>query len=389
MNLQRVLAVVKKGLKKTLREPGALFLMLLFPIMLTIAFGVSMGGIGGDGTQTFDIGVVDHNSVGSYPAWSARLIENMTANPILRVHAYGDEVSANDSLTQGKLSAVVVIPSDFGESCESFRAHPTDPAMWVNTTVQLSVDRASLVATQAIPPIVQQAIASTVTGQQAGSLQLPVGLGSASLVEAEKRSTFFFMVPGLFAYGAVFIIMLVGQSFSYEREEGLLRRMNTTPLTSSEFMTGETLYNMVAAVLQVAVIFLTAFAVGYRPDTGVEGLALAFLLMSLFSMCCVGFGLITATVAKSSGGATGLAFVFILPMMFFGTFMSGATGGGISAEIGKFLPAYYVTDSLTTLFARGAPVSSPTVLANLLVVLVYSIAVLLVGVLLYRRFGNR
>ena len=186
MNAQRVLAIVRKGLKKTAREPAALFLMILFPIMLTIVFGISMGGIGGNGAQTYEIGVVDHDSGGAYPLWSVRFIENLTRNPILIVHEYSDEAQANDSLMQGKLSAVVFIPSGFGESCESFWANPTSPGLWVHTTLQVSVDKASMVATQAIPPIIRQALVTTITGQQADSLALPVNLGSASLVETEK-----------------------------------------------------------------------------------------------------------------------------------------------------------------------------------------------------------
>ncbi|KKN22331.1 hypothetical protein LCGC14_0916320, partial [marine sediment metagenome] len=40
MNIQKILALVKVQLKKLYREPASLFLMILFPIMLTVFFGI-------------------------------------------------------------------------------------------------------------------------------------------------------------------------------------------------------------------------------------------------------------------------------------------------------------------------------------------------------------
>jgi len=387
MNGQRVIAIVGKDLKKTVREPAMLFLIVLFPLMLTLVFGISMGGVGGDTTQTFVLGVVNHDS-GPSASWSTRFIENLTANPMLDIQSYADDNSAAEALSQGKMAALVTIPDNFDESCASFQEHPTNESLWVRATLNVSVDKGSMIATQAIPPLIQQALVATLVGQQS-NVSIPVSLGTASLVQAERRSVFFYMVPGVFAYGTIFIIMEVGQSFTVEREEGLLRRMNTTPLTSSEFMTAQVLSNMVIAIIQVIVVFATAFAIGYRPESDASGIAMAFLIVSVFSLCCVGLGLICATVAKSTGAATGLAFVFIMPMMFFGTFVSAAASSPISTEIGRFMPSQYVTDAITSLFSRGAPVTSQSVVVDLAVVLVFSVVVLIAGIVLFRKYGNR
>jgi len=54
--------------------------------------------------------------------------------------------------------------------------------------------------------------------------------------DPELGSSFNMMAPGLFAYACIFIIMIVAQSFTDMREQGLLRRLNTTPMTSGDFM---------------------------------------------------------------------------------------------------------------------------------------------------------
>jgi len=97
--------------------------------------------------------------------------------------------------------------------------------------------------------------------------------------------------------------------------------------------------------------------------------------------------LIAATLAKSSGAATGIAFIFIMPLMFLGTFVSVGLSA-IAKDAGRFVPSYYVTDALTSLFLRGAPVTSPTILIDISVVTIYSVIVLMLGIILYGKYGK-
>ena len=388
MDRQRVFALVRRDLKHTVREPASLFILLLFPVMLTLVFGITFGGIGGSGPTTYTVGVVDLNAAAPSAHWSAALVANLTATQILQVRDYPDNATAQSDLAVGNLQAVLAIPADFGASCDAYRAAPSNTSAWVYTSLALYVDKGSMVATQAIPPIVAQALAHTLEGDVSTSSVLPVAVGSPSLVDVARRSSFDYLVPGIFAYGAIFITMTVGGSFSSDREDGRLRRLNTTRLTPSEFMTSQVLSNMVLALAQVGLIFAVAFAIGYRPSTDLAGLALAFLLVSALAVACVGFGLITATLAPSASAATGIAFLFIIPQMFFGTFVSGMAPSAVTAGVGRFMPAYYVTDALTSLFLRGTAATNLAVLTDLALVALASVFVLFVGIALFRKFGR-
>jgi len=55
---------------------------------------------------------------------------------------------------------------------------------------------------------------------------------------------------------------------------------------------------------------------------------------------------------------------------------------------GRFVPSLHVTDALTSLLLRGAPISRSTVLLDLAVVSAYSIARLLIGIVLFGRHGK-
>jgi ABC-2 type transport system permease protein len=387
LNFQRVFSLAKKDLKRMIREPATLFLIILFPVILTLAFGVSFGAIGGAEATTYQIGIVNMDSAGPYQPWSQNFIGNLADTDILQIQDYFNNETAQADLIQGKVQAILLVPAGFGESYDSFWNAPTEPRLWMNTTLQLYLDSGSMFATQAIPPIVEQVLAATVYGTQPISVPRPVQIGSPSLVQASKLTAFDYMAPGIFAYAAIFLTMTVAQSFTTDRANGLLRRINTTPTTPSEFMTSQAISNMVAALIQVALVFAMAYLVGYRPSGDAVSLALAFVIMSVFALCNVGFGLITATLAKSPGAATGIAFVFIMPQMFLGTFVGFALSPSAQAA-GKFVPSYYVTDALTSLFLRGAPVSSPTILLDLSVVSICSIVALLFGILLFGKYGK-
>jgi ABC-2 type transport system permease protein len=387
LNFQRVFSLAKKDLKRMIREPATLFLIILFPVILTLAFGVSFGAIGGAEATTYQIGIVNMDSAGPYQPWSQNFIGNLADTDILQIQDYFNNETAQADLIQGKVQAILLVPAGFGESCDSFWNAPTEPRLWMNTTLQLYLDSGSMFATQAIPPIVEQVLAATVYGTQPISVPRPVQIGSPSLVQASKLTAFDYMAPGIFAYAAIFLTMTVAQSFTTDRANGLLRRINTTPTTPSEFMTSQAISNMVAALIQVALVFAMAYLVGYRPSGDTVSLALAFVIMSVFALCNVGFGLITATLAKSPGAATGIAFVFIMPQMFLGTFVGFALSPSAQAA-GKFVPSYYVTDALTSLFLRGAPVSSPTILLDLSVVSICSVVALLFGILLFGKYGK-
>ncbi len=385
MNLQRVTSLVKKDLKKLVREPATLFLIVLFPLVLTLLFGASFGGLGGGQDTTFDVGVVNLAAEGPLGHWSQSFIGNLSSTDVLEVIPYADNETAQEALSEGDLQAVLLIPDNFGESFSSFREYPGDPGRWTYTIVGLFVDSGSMIASQAVPPIVQEILTATLYDDQA-TPRSPIGLGSPSMVEADKLTTFDYFVPGLFAFAAIFMIMTVGQSFTLDREKGLLRRIGTTPTSSTEFMASQVGSNMVGAILQVLVIFAMAFLMGYRPLGGAGALTMAFVIVLIFSVSCVGFGLITATLAKDPGAATGIAFIFIMPQMFLGTYVTNAISSSIQS-LGRFVPSWYVTDALTSLFLRGASITGSKVLLDLVVVTVVSIAVLLVGIVLYEKRG--
>ena len=203
--------------------------------------------------------------------------------------------------------------------------------------------------------------------------------------DPELGMSFNVMAPGLFAYACIFIIMIVAQSFSDEREQGLLSRLSITPMKASEFMGSQILTNMIIAILQVLIVFFLAQIFDFRPQTDILGILFAIFLMAIFSLSSVGLGLITATISKSAGVATGLSFIFILPQMFFGTFIPLTS---TTRQIAILMPSHYITDALISIF-RGDSLLSPNILIDFAFISIVSIIIVIIGIQLFKKFGNK
>lgn len=359
-------------------------MIFLFPIIFVLAFGFSFGGIGGEQPTTYQIGVVNMDLLSASQQWSQLFLDALSKTEILNTRLYPDNQTAQYDLSQGKVQAVMLVPEVFSESITSYQTAPDDPSKWINTTISMYLDRGSLIATQAVPPIVQQILTGLIDQNQHTSLN-PVRLETASLVDVKMWTPFDFMVPGMFSFASIFMIMLVAGSFTEDRANGTMRRIRITPTTPTEFMTSQVLSNSMIALVQAGLVFLIAYLIGFRPDTPIPVYLFAFALVLIFSLSNIGFGLITATIAKSSGAATGIAFIFLLPQLFLGTFV-GASLSTSAQVVGRFVPSYYVTDALTSLFLRGAEITSPLVLLDMAILSLFSIGVLVVGIIIYARY---
>jgi ABC-2 type transport system permease protein len=193
---------------------------------------------------------------------------------------------------------------------------------------------------------------------------------------------FEYLLPGIMGYAVIYMGMMVALALVDYRQLGLLKRVEATPVSPSEYLGSLIIANVVIATVQALIVLLLARLLGFEPQGGVVGLLLATLFIALLAVTAVGLGLITAAVAKSSGAASGLAMIFILPMMMFGAFL--AVFDDMTRTIARFTPNYYVTDSLMVIFHEG-DISRPVIWQNLLILAAISLVVVVVGIQLFKR----
>ncbi len=195
-------------------------------------------------------------------------------------------------------------------------------------------------------------------------------------------SHFEYLVPGTMGYAVIYMIMTVSMGLCEYRQAGLLKRLESTPISPSEYLGSHIIANLIVGVFQALIVLLLSVILGFRPQGGLPGLVLASIFLSLLAVASVGFGLLTATIAKNSGAASGLAMIFVVPMMVFGTLL--AVFNDTTRTIARFMPNYYVSDSLTLIF-NGARLSDRIIWQNLLILAIISLVAVVAGIQLFKR----
>jgi len=369
---------MRKELLRVIREPANLFLVFLFPIILTLAFGFAFGALGSGGSTQYVVGLVDNDA----SSWSTWFQGNITKTGVLTAVIYEEQTNAYTDLQTGAVSAVLIIPEGFSASIEGFLADPSSSS-WTQSVLELALDQGSMIVGSVVPAFIQQSLTVTMYGEAALSPPSPVIIGAPTMIESIKLTQFDYMAPGIFSFSAIFITMIVSQVITEERSTGILNRIFTTPTTTRELFASLIFANIVTGTVQVLVILGASYLMGFRPQSGVTGTLIGLIAVLFLVVTNVGFGLITASISKSSSAATGIAFIFILPQMFLGSFVPSPESAS------KFVPSYYVTETIKSLFLRGAEASSLTVLSNLAVLLVYSLVVISLGIYSFNRNGKR
>lgn len=193
---------------------------------------------------------------------------------------------------------------------------------------------------------------------------------------------FEYLLPGVMGYAVIYMGMMVALGLVEYRQMGLLKRIETTPVSALAYLGSHVIAGMFIAVVQAWIVLLVAWLLGFEPQGGVVGLLLASLFLALLAVTAVGLGLITAAFASDTGTAAGLSVIYILPMMMFGAFL--AVFDDTTRTIARFTPNYYVTDTLSVIFHTG-DTSDPIILQNLVILVMISIVIVFAGIQIFKR----
>jgi len=99
------------------------------------------------------------------------------------------------------------------------------------------------------------------------------------------------------------------------REQGILRRLSTTPVPPSWVLGGQLVIHLViAATALIVVIVVGIAAYGLKAPASAGGFVLATLLSTT---AVFAIGLLITGVARTAAGAGGISFAVFFPLMFF------------------------------------------------------------------------
>lgn len=181
---------------------------------------------------------------------------------------------------------------------------------------------------------------------------LLVLFSAVDIVDTGAGKSVDFLAPGILAL-AVMSTAFTGQAIAtgFDRRYGVLKRLGASPLPRWALMAAKTLSVLVTEVLQIALLTVIAFALGWSPHGNPLSAALLILLgTAAFS----GLGLLMAGTLRAEATLAAANLVFLLLLV----------GGGVIVPLEKFpdavrsvlglLPISALSDGLREVLQHGA-----------------------------------
>jgi len=350
----------KRNLKELYRDPVALAFLLGMPLVFILIFSFAFGG---QATRPLSIGIVDEDQ----SQISAAFVSCLESIPALEVapSIYHSQSQAEEELDTGELSIYLLIPHGFGEAVQHQQA----------IDLQLAYNEADPMLPQRAVPVIR-AVALEF-------LNIPVPL-NIELRETEveiKDEYINFMIPGMAVFGLMILIPSVGGIMVRDRVKGFLSRLMTTPARPSDFIFGYTLPFIPVIIISVAIYL----GVGVLMGLSIIGnLGLAFLVLFIMGICCLGIAMLLGTLAKSEEQASGAPWIFIVPLaMISGGWWPIEQMPSVIRDIAGVLPFMHAMDASRSVITLGVGLEAIT--NDLLYLVGWTVVIFALGVILFRR----
>jgi ABC-2 type transport system permease protein len=192
-----------------------------------------------------------------------------------------------------------------------------------------------------------------------------------------------FMTPGILAQSVLFVAIFYGIAVIWERDMGILQKFLASPVPRSALVLGKALSAGVRALVQAAIVYALALALGVQlngnPLALLGVLAAVLLGAALFAT----FSLIIACLVKTRERFMGIGQVLTMPLFFASNAIYPIVIMPTWLQVISHLnPLSYEVDALRALMLAGGT-SSFGLGLDFIVLLVATTSMVLIGARLY------
>ncbi len=372
MNFKLVYASLSITLKEFYRSKASMFFVLLFPIILMLLFGLIFQD---QGETVYDLHVRDLDGGVN----SQNITEMLGNTEIFNIVEVGDEVGdiedAKDYLTEHKLNAMLVIPEGYSDGFDAimidrFLGIPTNDTV----DVVMIYDPANTAAMTKI---------SILNSILDGVNKAATGMPDVLVLEMETTVSddfdyIDFFAPGIIAMSVMTTALFGTVTINTElRQKGILRKLATTPLSRSEWLLANILYQLCMAILSTISIILIGVGL-FDLNPHLNLFLPLFVILNVFAFS--GIGMLITRFVKEAESAHAAANAIMFPMMFLsGTFFPLEGMPDFLQTFAKVLPLYYVNEGLR---AAMITLDEGTLMTSTVVLIILAIVIFILGVLL-------
>ena len=313
------------------REKTAMFFTIAFPIILILVFGTIFMS---QDNVAFHLCVQDLDQTDS----SARSIKTLKSSGKFKITKVDPAVNASRYVRDNGVNLVLVIPKGFERSLMQSMVL-SDPNASVTITYIYDPSSSSVSTKMDILNAVFAGINQQMSGKP------PVIRSAQKSILTKKYRFIEFFIPGIIAMAVMTLSLFGTVNLNTElRQKGIIRKLSTTPITRTEWILSDILYQFILAVISTMAMLLVSYAV-FHVKLHLDAWLPAFILLDVFAF--VGIGMILTRFVKEAQSAASAANAISFPIMFLsGSFFPIELMPGFLQKFAKTLPLYYVNEGL-------------------------------------------
>ena len=334
------------------RNRGGMFFTFVWPILVTVLFGIMFGGNDNGEQGKVRVAIVDEDNTDGSRAFIKKIEESFELTPMT-------QADAENAVRRGQRTGFIVVKPGFGEaSNRMFYGSPkeievgVDPArqaeagmlegllmkhaatdmqkMFTDSKASTAMVDKALGDLKQAPPDqvapVQRFLGELKTfmgtpqsqgppGSPQGEWQpLKITKKDVARVYEGPRNPFDITFPQGVIWGLIGCAMSFGISLVTERTHGTLVRLRMAPLTAAQILGGKALSCFTSIMFVELMLLGVAMGFGVRP-TSYAMLALAGLSAAI---CFVGFMMLVASLGKTEQTASGAGWAILMPLSMIG-----------------------------------------------------------------------
>jgi ABC-2 type transport system permease protein len=328
------------SIKTFSRDKSAMFFTIGFPIILILVFGTIFLN---QDDPSLDLSVQDLDQTKP----SAQLVKTLELDGKFKITTVDPAIDATQYAKDKKVNLVLVIPSGYEKAFVRRLGFvggiPTAAFRDSNASVTVTyVYDASARSTSTKIQILQSGFAVM---NQRMSGQPPFITAAEMPMLATKYRFIEFFVPGIIAMSVMTSSLSGAVNMNAElRQKGVIRKLSTTPITRTDWILSNILYQFILAVICAMAILVVSYAV-FTVRLQINAWLIVFIVLEVFAFG--GIGMILTRVANEAESATAAANFIMFPMMFLsGSFFPLDLMPGFLQTIARILPLYYVNEGL-------------------------------------------
>ena len=331
MSLRVIGANLIVSIKSFYREKTAVFFRVAFPVLLILVFGTIF--MNQDNVR-FDFYVQDLDQTNM----SAELIKTLKLSEKFKITTVDPAIDASQYAKDDKLNLVVVIPNGYESSFMQRMKHKNPDA---SVTITYIYDPSSTSVDTKMQ--ILNSVFAEINQQMSGKPPF-ITPAKVSILSENYRFIDFF-VPGIIAMTVMTASLFGAVNVNAElRQKGVIKKLSTTPITHTDWILSNVLYQFLLSVISTISILLVSYTV-FDVSLQLNFWLPVFVVLDVFAF--VGIGMILTRVAKEAESAAAAANAIMFPMMFLsGTFFPVEMMPGFLQKFSRILPLYYVNEGL-------------------------------------------